>query len=146
MHSCMMYETHKTNCKTFWFFFSSNRKRLHGWLDWISTVWRVFKTQKFCYFSLTNKTLFDNITSCMSIFQKDQRKLYVKIHLEKTSLSGCQLDFSIITLTVRCLNCIVAADDTSLAAWPTPWINSPGVGGANSVLPYFKKVAKRGLA
>ena len=66
--------------------------------------------------------------------------------LRKKSLSGCQLDFSIITLTVRCLNCIVAADDTSLAAWPTPWINSPGVGGANSVLPYFKKVAKRGLA
>ena len=74
-----------------------------------------FLNSKICFFSFTKNTLFDNKTACMTIFQKDQRKLSVKIHL-KTTLSGCQLDFSIITLTVRCLNCIVAADDTSLAA------------------------------
>ena len=140
IENAFMYVTHKTNCKIF---FRQTTKGCMVELNLDSLT--SFLNSKICLLSFTNKTLFDNKTACMTIFQKDQRKLSVKIHL-KTPLSGCQLDFSIITLTVRCLNCIVAADDTSLAAWPTPWINSPGVGGANSVLPYFKKVAKRGLA
>ena len=142
IENAFMYVTHKTNCK--FFFRQTTKGCLHGWIEsWQFDEFSKLKNS--AIFLSRIKHFLTTKQHAWPYFKKDQRKLSVKIHL-KTTLSGCQLDFSIITLTVRCLNCIVAADDTSLAAWPTPWINSPGVGGANSVLPYFKKVAKRGLA